>query len=156
MVNNSHATKDLYLLYKSLMQPIGLITSPHFCAFLKPGSRFLMHILWFYVQDELKWEVIFQFLDKGGIVDHHCLNFLFKTNIFLYQNVLVFFIKYFAFHILWSWSCIRNLDPGLRKAQKCGEVIKPIGCIKDLYSKYKSLVAWTFVWLKTNILSMKI
>ena len=51
---NVHATKDLYLLYKSLMQPIGLITSPHFCAFLKPGSRFLMHILWFYVQDELK------------------------------------------------------------------------------------------------------
>jgi len=25
--------------------------------------------------------------------------------------------------------CIRNLDPGLIKAQKCGEVIKPIGCM---------------------------
>ena len=25
------------------------------------------------------WEVIFRFVDIGGIADHHCLNFLFNS-----------------------------------------------------------------------------
>jgi len=38
------------------------------------------------------------------LVELLTITILFKTNIFLYQNLLVFFITYFAFHILWSWS----------------------------------------------------
>ena len=30
-----------------------------------------------FVFNELRWEVIVCFVDIGGIVDHHCLNFLF-------------------------------------------------------------------------------
>ena len=33
---------------------------------------------------ELRWEVIVRFVDIGGIVEHHCLNFLFlKSEIYL-------------------------------------------------------------------------
>ena len=34
-------------------------------------------MLWFFfVFSDLRWEVIVYYIDKGGIVDHHCLNFL--------------------------------------------------------------------------------
>jgi hypothetical protein len=51
---------------------------PHFCARPKPWSLYsnaiyydLFCVQWF------NWEVIARFVDIGGIVDHHCLNFLF-------------------------------------------------------------------------------
>jgi hypothetical protein len=39
--------------------------------------------------NDLRWEVIVAFVDIGGIVDHHCLNFLFIIkNTHYYNNVI--------------------------------------------------------------------
>ena len=34
------------------------------------------HVMVFFVFSGLRWEAIVHFVDIGGIVDHHCLNFL--------------------------------------------------------------------------------
>jgi hypothetical protein len=51
----------------------------HFCACLKPGPGFLMpYIVVFVMFNYLRWDTeIVHFVDIGGFVDHHCLNFLF-------------------------------------------------------------------------------
>ena len=41
----------------------------------------------FYMFIELRWEVI-RFVDVGGIVDHHCLNFLFIICSVFFYNIL--------------------------------------------------------------------
>ena len=49
----------------------------------KPGPGFSMsYVVVFFcvcvcVFSEFRWEVIVHFVDFGGIVDHHCINFLF-------------------------------------------------------------------------------
>ena len=41
-------------------------------------------VYFFFMFNELKWEVIVRFVDIGGNVDHHCLNFLFiKSKMFM-------------------------------------------------------------------------
>jgi hypothetical protein len=40
----------------------------------------------FYMFNDLKWEVIVRFVDIGGIVDHQCLNFLFILTEFIEYN----------------------------------------------------------------------
>jgi hypothetical protein len=51
----------------------------HFCACLKPGPGFLMpYIVVFVMFNYLRWDTeIVHFVDIGGFVHHHCLNFLF-------------------------------------------------------------------------------
>ena len=39
------------------------------------------HILWYFVVINVLWEVIVRFVDIDGIVDHHCLHFLFIMEI---------------------------------------------------------------------------
>jgi hypothetical protein len=36
-----------------------------------------MYKVFILVRSELKWEEIVRIIDIGGIIDHHCLNFLF-------------------------------------------------------------------------------
>ena len=58
----------------------GLIL-PHLCACPKPGSGFPMpYVLGVFVSKELKWEVVVDFVDIGGIVDHHCCNMNFRPS----------------------------------------------------------------------------
>jgi hypothetical protein len=60
--------------------PLTRFTSPHFCGC--PNAR-----TWVGVFSEWRWEVIVCFVDIGGIVDHHCINFLFTTQ---FLNFFVF------------------------------------------------------------------
>ena len=78
--------------------PLTSFTLPHFCVFPKLGLDFQRHMPWsFFVFRELRWEVIVRFVDIGGLVDHHCLNFLFIT--FYHFNLIrsqdFFFFSFF-------------------------------------------------------------
>jgi len=58
--------------------PLTGLTPPYLCAFPKQGSGYpTSYVVIFYLFNDLRWEVIVRFVDNGGIVDHHCLNFLF-------------------------------------------------------------------------------
>ena len=46
---------------------------------IKPGIPTL-YVVFSYMFNELRWEVIVGFVDIGGIVDYHCLYFLFIVN----------------------------------------------------------------------------
>jgi hypothetical protein len=75
---------------------ITVLTLPHFCACpmlyvmvfkLRGGCSFcwywwppLFKLFFFFAFSELRWEVIVHFVAIGGIIDHHCLNFLFIIN----------------------------------------------------------------------------
>jgi hypothetical protein len=67
-----------------------------FCACLKarPGypTSYVL-VVFFFMLNELRWEVIVRLVDISWIVDHHCLNFLFTFKLvprFSKQNVLEF------------------------------------------------------------------
>ena len=54
------------------------LPQPHFCACPKPRSGFLTsYVVVFLMFNDLRLEVIVCFVDIGGIVYRHCLNFLF-------------------------------------------------------------------------------
>ena len=56
---------------------------------------FLRHMSWsFLMFNDLKWAVAVRFVDIGGIVDRHCLNFLFITR------------QPFFFHYLQKYHCL--------------------------------------------------
>ena len=58
--------------------PLTDLTPPPFCACPKPGPGFTTsYVMVFLVFSELRWEVIVHFVDIVGIVNHHCLNYLF-------------------------------------------------------------------------------
>jgi hypothetical protein len=58
--------------------PLTDLTSLHFCACPKPGPGFTTsYVMVFLVFSELRWDVIVHFFDIVGIVNHHCLNYLF-------------------------------------------------------------------------------
>ena len=55
----------------------GLI-KPHLCAGPKQEPWYLSgYVVVFFVFNDLRFEVVDHVVDNGGIVDHHCLNFLF-------------------------------------------------------------------------------
>jgi hypothetical protein len=61
--------------------PLCGLTLPPFCPCPKPGPGFpVSHVVVFNMISELKWKLIFLFVDNGGIIDHHCLNILFINN----------------------------------------------------------------------------
>ena len=79
----------MYCCWKSRCQegnvviPLTSLTPPHFYACSKPGSGFpTSYVMAFFCSNYLRREVIVCFVDIGGIVDHHCLNFLFITKIY--------------------------------------------------------------------------
>ena len=58
--------------------PSTCLTLPCLCACPKPGPEFpSSYVVVFFKFNELRWEVIVCFVNIGGIVDHHCDNFLF-------------------------------------------------------------------------------
>ena len=59
------------------------VHAEHFCCCPKPGPGFLTsYVVMFFVFSELRLEVIVHFVDIVGILDHHCLNFLFIIHIY--------------------------------------------------------------------------
>jgi hypothetical protein len=54
--------------------PLHGLTPPHLCAYPKPGPRFPMSYVVFFVFSELMCVVTVRFVDIGGIVYHFCLN----------------------------------------------------------------------------------
>ena len=61
------------------MPLIGLI-QPQFCVCPKHEPGFpTSNIVVSFLFNELRWELIVGFVDIDGIVDHHCLSFLFLT-----------------------------------------------------------------------------
>ena len=60
--------------------PITRFKPPHFCACPKPGHGFpRSYVVVFFMFNDLMWEVNARFVDIGEVVDHYCLNFLFKS-----------------------------------------------------------------------------
>jgi hypothetical protein len=78
---------------------IGLI-QVHICACLKPGPGFLTsYVMVCFVFSELRWEVIVRYVAIGGIVDHHCLIFLFIIYLIQKGGVHVSLTAYWCVHI---------------------------------------------------------
>jgi hypothetical protein len=102
--------------------PLTGLISPHFSACPKPGPGFPIPyccpfcVLWFEVRggchifvpvpsqdpdfknhmfNDLRWEVIVCFIYIGGIVDHHCVNFLFAAPSFTPNSVFIIWIQLF-------------------------------------------------------------
>ena len=62
---------------RSVESPSNGLAQPHICACLKSAPGFLTsYVMIFFVLSELSCEVIAGFVNIGGIVDYHCLNFL--------------------------------------------------------------------------------
>jgi hypothetical protein len=62
--------------------PLTGLTTAHFCVHPMSDLDFQRHVFFFFcVFSEYVWEVIVRFVDIGWIVDHHCLNFLFLSNL---------------------------------------------------------------------------
>ena len=61
--------------------PVTCLTLTHCCLFQSTTwiSNIICHGL--FVFSELRWEAHVRFVDIGGIIDHHLLNFLFIVNI---------------------------------------------------------------------------
>ena len=58
--------------------PLTDLTSLHVCACPKPGPGFTTsYVMVFLVFSVLRLDVIVHFVDIVGIVNHHCLNYLF-------------------------------------------------------------------------------
>ena len=51
-------------------------TLPHFARVSRQDRYFQRHVHFFFMFNDLRSEVIVRFDDIGGIVDHHCSNFL--------------------------------------------------------------------------------
>jgi hypothetical protein len=51
------------------------LTLPRFCSWIKPRSEFSSTYVMFFCSSSFCWYWI-----NGGIVDHHCLNFLFVVH----------------------------------------------------------------------------
>ena len=60
---------------------------------------------------ELRSKMSVPFVDIGGIVDHHCLNFLFVMDI-IYRQLFnaTFNNTYFSYVVLVSFICVGNLS----------------------------------------------
>ena len=74
----------LSLLFKSRVEgggrgvPLTDLTSLHVCVCPKPGPGFTTsYVMVFLVFSVLRLDVIVHFVDIVGIVNHHCLNYLF-------------------------------------------------------------------------------
>ena len=64
--------------------PLSGLNPSCYCSCRKPGSGFTTsYLVVFFMLRKLKWDVIGRFVDIGGIVDLHCLIFL-----FIIENVL--------------------------------------------------------------------
>ena len=87
--------------------PLTIVTLPHFFACPKPWPGFPMSYAWFFfLFNDLRWEVIVCFVDIGWIVDHHCSNLIF---IVIYLLTLI--IGYFVLSLMVSWLLwIRVVD----------------------------------------------
>jgi hypothetical protein len=100
--------------------PLNDLTPPPFCACPKPGPGFTTaYVMVFFVFSELRWVVIVHFVDIVGIVNHHCLNFIFiKSFPFKFQKhwlirlynklpLLMYFVLVWGLLVtLWSKSCL--------------------------------------------------
>ena len=95
------------------------INPPHICAYFTPWPGFPTSCF-FFVLIELMWEVNVCFVYINGIVDHHCLNFLFM--IVLNTNKIEYII--FLFHF-------RGISFSKRLHNKCDKWGIPY---KDYYN----------------------
>jgi hypothetical protein len=95
-------------------EPCGIpligLTPPHCCACLKLGPGFpttTSCVVVFLVFSEFSWEVIFRFVDIGGIVDHHCFKLSFHNFFFLTWFTMFYacFLKEILFELTLScWT----------------------------------------------------
>ena len=75
------ADLDIYMYFNTRIYQSTGLTLTHLCARLKPGPGFPTRLISTF--NELRHEEIVNFLNIGGIVDHHCLNFLLKILIMI-------------------------------------------------------------------------
>jgi hypothetical protein len=62
----------------------------------------------FYVIRKLRWEVIVSFVDIGGIVDHHCLYFLFYNLLFSAYHILMTYTSGLTYKIFFGFGVAFN------------------------------------------------
>ena len=71
----------------------------------------LSAITWIFRLNELNWEVVVHFVDIGGIVDHHCLNFLFIKHLiqgfqYLSSVPVLHYLQVVLRNKIWTFSWI--------------------------------------------------
>ena len=72
------------------LHPINGFAPPHFFACPKPEPGFPMsYVTVCFMFNYFMWEMIVTFIDIGGVVDHHCLNFLFVSKNLECPNIQV-------------------------------------------------------------------
>jgi hypothetical protein len=110
------------------------------------------------VFDKLKWEVVVRFVDNSGIVDHHCLNFLFKivcistwsiiakiVEIYIFQLAWVFFHIFILISFQYSYIFKRiSLRQGLTTTTLIGNV--KIISLTTQQGSYRKKVRSTKIW----------
>ena len=77
------------------------LTPPHFCSCPKAGPGFQMsYVVVFFMFNDLRWEVFVCFVNIGGIVDHHCSNFLI---------IIIYKLSVFVSIKIFNTSCCHEL-----------------------------------------------
>jgi hypothetical protein len=101
MTINCTQHADIYNIYKEGRGriPLTCLTPPHMRACPKSGPGFPTSyvVMSLFVFGEMRLEVIVRLVDIGWIVDHHCLNFLFVTDLYLKESM--FYIE------IWHLTC---------------------------------------------------
>jgi hypothetical protein len=92
--------------------PLTGLTLPHFFSSPMPGSEFPRPYAMFFFSslNGLRSEVIVRFVDIGGIVDHHCLIFLFIAilSVFVLFSISKIRVNQFISYFF-SYSLIKYL-----------------------------------------------
>ena len=87
--------------------PVSSLTLPHFCTCPQQGPWFPMScVMVLFVFSELRWEVIVHFVDIDGIIDHHCLNFLFIMISIIHNDTTAYQINSMKRKLIQLWSTI--------------------------------------------------
>ena len=83
--------------------------------------NFERHMSWsFFVLSEWRGEMIVGFVDIGGIVDHHCLNFLFIRYLWSVLDIQQQTLS--TWNALWRWSQTFDRIPLLKYHNLVGNV----------------------------------
>ena len=83
--------------------PLISLTPPHFVC-LSQARTWISNVICggLFVLSKWRREMIVRFVDIGGIVDHHCLNFLFIRYLWLVLDIQQQTLS--TWNALWHWS----------------------------------------------------
>ena len=124
--------------------PLTILTLPHFCAYPKPLPEFSKpYLVICFVFTSLKWEVVVCFVDFGGIVDHHCVNFLFILLTTQSEGEMANICRW-AILVTSDWKTLNLCFHALRKVIKYGYIYLAIYQLQGKIMKFP-IALWNII-----------